>query len=143
MPGQRMDTPTSTVERWGVGPGKRVWVGGHNTHAKAEIEQYLAGTLRPPEGPIDLAFIAPQSTDEAVYFAGKLRRRVVSDGAVWIVHPNARSPRSGEFTGNLDDLAVGMFELGFTQAGDAPLGNDYTSLGFRPGGDLGLDASLT
>jgi hypothetical protein len=126
-----MDTPTTVVKRLGIKPGMRVWVGGHNTAARTEIESHLVGTDRPPEGPIDLGFITPQSGDEAVYFAGKLRRRLVGPGVLWIVHPNHRSPHRDTFTGNLDDLAVGLFELGFAQVGAAPVGNDFTSLGFR------------
>ncbi len=142
MPGHRMDAPTTTVERLGIKPGVRIWMGGHNVAAKAEIEPHLTGTERPPEGPIDLAFIAPQTCDEAVYFAGKLRRRLSATGVIWVLHPNSRSPHRDTFTGNLDDIAVGLFELGFMEVGAAPIGNDFTALGFRPGGGLVADAPM-
>lgn len=132
MAGQRAENPTTTAEEWGVGPGKRVWVGGHNVEARREIESFLEGVERPPTGPLDLAFIAPQTADEAVYFAGKLRSRIVSTGMAWVVYPNISSSREAEFSGNFDDMVIGLFELGYTEAGRAQVGNNYTSTGFRP-----------
>ena len=132
MAGQRTENPTTTAEDWGVGPGKRVWVGGHNVEARREIESFLEGTERPPTGALDLGFIAPQTADEAVYFAGKLRHRIVPTGLVWVVYPNTSSPREDEFSGNLNDMVIGLFERGFTEAGRAQVGDNYTSTGFRP-----------
>jgi len=132
MAGQRTENPTTTAEDWGVGPGKRVWVGGHNVEARREIERYLEGTDRPPTGPLDLGFLAPQTADEAVYFAGKLRTRIVPIGLLWIVYPIPHSPRADEFSGDIDDVVIGLFELGFTESGRAQVGNNYTSTGFRP-----------
>ena len=131
MPGHRSETPTTTVERLGIKPGLRVWVGGHQSQAKAEIEPHLAGTIRPPEGPLDLAFVTPQSVDEAVYFAGKLLRRLQSNGTLWVIHPNNRSPHAAQFRGQIDDLVVSLFERGFTQAGTMPVGHDFSALAFR------------
>jgi hypothetical protein len=132
MAGQRTENPATTAEEWGVGPGKRVWVGGHNVEARREIELSLEGTERPPTGPIDLGFIAPQTADEAVYFTGKLRHRIVPTGLVWVVYPIPLSPRGGEFSEDLDDVVIGLFELGLTESGRAQVGNNYTSTGFRP-----------
>lgn len=132
MAGQRTENPTTTAEDWGIGPGKRVWVGGHNVEARREIDNFLDGTERPPTGPLDLGFIAPQTTNEAVYFAGKLRHRIVSTGLVWVVYPNTSSPRESEFSGDLDSMVIGLFELGFAEIGRAQVGNNYTSTGFRP-----------
>lgn len=71
----------------GVRPGLRIWVGGHNLSARREIERHLAGTLRPPTGPIDLALIAPNTPDEAAHFAGKLRGRLGPGGRMCAVIP--------------------------------------------------------
>ncbi len=133
MAGQRSENPTTTAENWGVGPGKRVWVGGHNLEARREIEGFLEGTERPPTGPLDLGFIAPITGDEAIYFAGKLRLRIVPTGLLWVVCPNGFSPRSDEFAGDMDDVVIGLFELGFSESGRAQVGNNYTSTGFRLG----------
>ena len=132
MPGHRTENPTTTGEEWGVGPGKRVWVGGHNVEARREIESFLEGTERPPTGPIDLGFIAPQTADEAVYLAAKLRHRVVPTGLLWVVYPVPSSPREAEFSGDIDDVVIGLFELGLTEIGRAQVGGNYTSTGFRP-----------
>jgi len=134
MAGRRTPSPTTNVEGWGVEPGKRVWVGGHNLDARREIELHLAGTERPPTGPIDLAFVAPRSTDEAVYFAGKLRSRLAPTGLVWIVYPNPCSPREAEFTGDFEEMVVALFERGFSEAGRAPVGDNYTSTAFQSAG---------
>ncbi len=132
MAGQRSETPATITEAWGIAPGKRVWVGGHNVEARREIETYLTGTDRPPTGPLDLGFIAPTTGDEAVYFAGKLRLRIVPTGLLWVVYPIPNSPRADEFSGDIDDVVIGLFELGFTESGRAQVGNNYTSTGFRP-----------
>ena len=87
-------TGTNTTEdRWGLKPGTRVWVGGHNTNARREVEEYLKAMIRPPSGAIELAFITPQSVGEAVYFTRKLCSRIECDGVVWVVIPDEASPR--------------------------------------------------
>jgi hypothetical protein len=80
----------------------------------------------------DQAEVLAQTADEAVYFAGKLRHRIVPTGLVWVVYPIPLSPRGGEFSGDLDDVVIGLFELGLTGSGRAQVGNNYTSTGFRP-----------
>lgn len=132
MAGQRTENPSTTAEDWGVAPGKRVWVGGHNVEARREIETYLMGTQRPPTGPLDLGFLAPQTADEAVYFAGKLRHRIAPTGLLWVVYPIPHSPRADEFAGDIDEVVISLFELGFTEIGRAQVSNNYTSTGFRP-----------
>jgi hypothetical protein len=79
-----------------------------------------------------LGFVAPLTADEAVYFAGKLRHRIVSTGLLWVVYPIPLSPRADEFSGEIDDVVIGLFELGFTEFGRAQVSNNYTSTGFRP-----------
>ena len=71
----------------GIQPGVRVWVGGHNLSAKRLLEPLLVETTRPPTGPVDIAFIAPESADEAAYFLGKIEARLDQTGAVWIILP--------------------------------------------------------
>lgn len=36
-----------------------------------------------------MAFVAPASVDEALYFTGKLRTRLERTSAVWVVYPHA------------------------------------------------------
>ncbi len=127
------------AKRWGVTPGIRVWVGGHNTHAKREVAKRLKGTVRPPTGRIDLAFIAPQSVDEAVYFARKLRSRLVSNGVIWVVYPDEASPRRGEFAGGSRDLVGSLARAGYCETGAATLAGNYTSLCFSPARDVKQD----
>lgn len=60
-------------------------MGGHCNEAKRAIAPYLAQATRPAEGPVDAAFITPESTEEAPYFANKLRKRLDQDATVWII----------------------------------------------------------
>ena len=64
-------------------------MGGHNVEAKREIERLVAGLARPVTGPLDAAFVAPVDEDEALYFAWKLRGRLLPGGQVWIIDPPA------------------------------------------------------
>jgi len=71
----------------GLQPGVRVWVGGHDLAAKRVVEPLLSDTTRPPTGPVDIAFIAPESADEAAYFLDKIDARLEKDGVAWIILP--------------------------------------------------------
>ncbi len=134
MPGQRDETPISTLEAWELAPGKLLWVGGNNVHARGEVEALLPpDTERPPAGPIELAVVTPQSADEAVYFAKKLRFRLERGSRLWVVFPKFGTPREGEFSGNLDEMAIALFELGFTESRRASVGEEYTSTGYLAG----------
>lgn len=123
--------PPTTAELWGVTPGLRVWVGGHDPNAKREVEKRLAGAVRPQTGCIDLAFITPQSVDEAVYFAGKLRVRLVADGALWVVYPGLGSIREAEFANAAKTLVGAMAKCEFAQSATVPVGVKYVSSCFR------------
>jgi len=81
------DEPESVRSALGIQPGLRVWVSGHNLAAKRVVEPLLTDTRRPPSGPVGLAFIAPESADEAVYFLGKIEARLEHDGVAWIILP--------------------------------------------------------
>jgi len=131
MPGQRDEIPISTLEAWGLSPGKRIWIGGHNANAHRQVESLIAIECeRPPTGPLDLAIVTPHSTDEAVYFARKLRSRLDAGAAIWIVFPKFGTTQEREFTGNFDEMAIALYELGFKESARAPVGESYTSTGF-------------
>jgi hypothetical protein len=128
---QREQTPTTTIESWGVNPSSRVWVGGNNTVARREVELLVGDAERPATGDVDRAFVAPLSCDEAIYFVRKLRTRLAQDSSIWIVYPKRGSPKENEFAGNFEELVIVLFELGFSEFGRANLTGDYTSMGFR------------
>jgi hypothetical protein len=65
--------------------GQRLWVTGHNRTARRRLEPLLAGAMRPGAGPIDLALIAPETTEEWSYFAGKVLSRLARGGEVALV----------------------------------------------------------
>ncbi len=121
----------TTANPWGVTPGLRVWVGGHNPNAKREVQERLAGTVRPQTGRIDLAFITPQSVDEAVYFASKLRNRLAAGGAIWVVYPGPGSAEQAGFTNAAEALAEAMASCELTQSATVPVGAKYMSSCFR------------
>lgn len=129
---QRDQLPTTAVEAWKASPQARVWVGGNNTSARREVELIVGDSARPPTGPLDQAFLTPLSNDEALHFARKLAARVVAGGSLWIVTPKRGSAREAEFIGSRDELVVGLFELGFVEAGAAAVSDDYTSTRFQP-----------
>lgn len=86
MNGDSSEPAQSIAKALGVRPDLRVWVGGHHDQAKRSIQAYLAGTIRPTEGPIDLGIVVPETADEWVYFVGKLLARLVPDGGIWVIH---------------------------------------------------------
>lgn len=65
----------------------RLWIGGHNTLLRGQLDQELKSNPRPPTGPIDLAIITPLTTDEALYFAAKVKPRLPRGGTIWIATP--------------------------------------------------------
>lgn len=123
--------PTATTAAWDTKPGLRVWVGGHNLHARREIEKHLAGTIRPPTGPIDAAFIAPQSIDEAAYFGCKLRARLARDGVVWVVCASPAQPQeTGRDTAKAG-VSAAMSRCGLVDAGSVDVTNELALMRFR------------
>lgn len=128
---QRDQTPTNTIETWGVVQGTRVWIGGNNTEARREVELLIGDAERPPTGELDRAFIAPLGNEEAVYFARKLRSRLVPDGLIWVIYPKRGSTNEAIYSGNVDELNIELFEIGFAEWGRANLTAEYSSSGFR------------
>jgi hypothetical protein len=116
---------------WKVSPSCRVWSGGHNAEAKRVVEKFLQGTSRPPEGPIDLALVVPKTTDEAVYFIGKLRRRLLPTSQIFVVIPKPDSRMQAEFDGSAEELKLAISRMGVDEIGVVDLPDDYTSLAYR------------
>lgn len=69
-----------------LAPGARVWVGGHDREARRAVERLVGSAWRLPRGPIDAAFVTPESVDEAEYFADKALSRLSPEGRVWVVY---------------------------------------------------------
>jgi hypothetical protein len=109
----------------------RVWLGGHNTERKREVERHLRGTHRPPTGPVDLAFITPQSADEAAYFAAKVQPRLSPGGAIWTVYPSDTSPDRGAFDVSMADLVHAMANRNLVDHGTVHVSDNSTSTCFR------------
>jgi hypothetical protein len=128
---QREQTPLTAVEVWGITSTSRIWIGGNNVPARRAIELLVGNMERPPTGEIDRAFLAPSTTDEAVYFARKLRSRLAADSFIWIVYPKRGSPAEHEFAGDFEEMIVALFELGYVERGRTHLLGDYTSTGFH------------
>lgn len=131
MSDDKTNSQASTFAPWNFEPGTRVWLGGHDIHTRRIIEKYLAGALRPPTGPIDAALIAPKILDEALYFACKLRDRVVAKGIFWIIIPNPGSTKVDAFPGTGKTLVKAMLVLDFADAGSLPIGAEHSAYGFR------------
>jgi len=132
MPPPGDDRTKGVSERWGLAPGMRAWLGGHNTEMKREVETRLGGTHRPPTGLIDLAFITPKSAEEAAYFAAKIRPRLASGGAIWTVYPSASSPERGAFEVSTADLVRAMAKRDLVDRGTVRVSENSSSTCFRP-----------
>lgn len=107
----------------------RIWLGGHNVAARAILEPLVAAAQRPPTGPLDAAIIAPQSADEAIYFAKKLAPRLRPSGALYIVQSenDSNSAESRWNQATMGQLAA----LGFVNQGAAAIAEGLAALVFR------------
>ncbi len=103
----------------------RVWLGGHLLEAKRVIESSLSQTSRPATGPIDVAIITPDTTDEAGYFADKLRPRLVPGATLWVLFP-ANLPEN-ESPQNFIRV---MDRSGFVEKGKVSIRESYIAFGF-------------
>ena len=74
-----------TTQALGITSAMSVWIGGHQIEAKRAIEPYLLPTTRPATGPIDVAFITPETPEEAVYFTDKIAPRLVQNAMIWVI----------------------------------------------------------
>jgi hypothetical protein len=128
---------TDAAHKWGVEPGMRVWVGGHNVDVRRYIERHLSGTIRPPIGPVHKAFIAPQSVDEAVHFTRKLLTRLVPNGSIWVVIArDASEPSETCQVDSSKDSDAGVFPSDAITPGE--LHEAMQALGLAPGEPCGL-----
>lgn len=73
--------------------GQRIWVTGHNRSARRRLEPLLAGAVRPGEGPIDFAFVVPETSKEWSYFAAKALPRLVPGAEVGLVVTDEEAER--------------------------------------------------
>jgi len=89
----------------GIGPGMRIWVGGHNLDAKRAVAPFLVGVARPVEGPLDVAVVCPSAPDEAAYFCSKVRSRLAAGSRLYVLVPllsdGSSDPR---FLGGLEGI---------------------------------------
>jgi len=108
-----------------TGRGARVWVGGHDIDAKRAIESLVAGCARPPAGPIEAAFVAPLDEDEALYFAAKVRPRLVDGGQLWIAGHAA------------DRLAGPLLEIGYRAERTQMAASGASLVGYTRAGGIG------
>ena len=124
------DKTAISAQTWGLAPGARVWIGGHDAATKRFVHAHLSDTVRPPTGPIDVAFIAAVSVGEAIHFAGKLHPRLRPTGVVWIICSDAASPVGSARNRDLEELIVRLDELGFVMD-RVECDAGYTLLAFR------------
>lgn len=65
--------------------GPRVWIGGHNRHARAAVEPHVARSPRVRDGALDRLVVTPLVFDEFCYFAAKHLPRLGPAGEFWLV----------------------------------------------------------
>lgn len=102
------------AESLGLRTGLRIWVGGNNADARREIERYLSETTRPPTGPLDAVFITPVTSEEAAYFAAKLKPRLTPDARVWVVALCTDNSATQSATNPMSELVSQLTGAGFT-----------------------------
>ena len=101
------DRVKTLAKHLNIKPNTRIWVGGNCIETKRAIAPYLAPSSRSAHGPIDVAIITPESTEEALYFANKLRKRLDQDATVWVM-----------FSGKLQQLELNQqFSKDMEQSG--------------------------
>jgi len=110
--------------------GARVWLGGHDTKLRGLIERRLVGVRRPPTGPLDAAFITPLCVEEAVHFAGKLRKRLVESGILTVFHAVSTGTDGRRTSIAPDELNKAMRRVGFTRMGDVHLEGEVVVMPF-------------
>lgn|GEM_PF-2125755 len=118
---------------WGADPGCRIWVGGHAIENRRALERWLADCSRPPTGKIDAAFVAPLSLDEGLYFAHKVKPRLLPNGKLWLVLDEISNAPDRSPTLTMDKIRDGLTRGGFSFAGLVPIGDRLVSLGFQVG----------
>ncbi len=104
------------AESLGLRTGLRIWVGGNNTDSRREIEHYLSEATRPPTGTLDAAFITPVTSEEAAYFAAKLKPRLTPNASVWVVVPRTDSSARESASDPMSELVSQVTGAGFTLA---------------------------
>ena len=132
MPHSHTEHDGSVRARLGVRAGTRVWVGGHSVTAKRALAPHLAGTTRPPTGPVERAFVTPVSVDEAVYFATKVRDRLVDDGILWVVRGGGAAGTTSEGSRDAGGLDTLLADAGWRAAGSIQLTDAVAAEGYRP-----------
>ena len=79
------------------------------------METYFSETTRPPTGPLDAAFITPATSEEAAYFAEKLKPRLSTDASIWVVVPSANRSATDSVADPMDELVSRVTGAGFTR----------------------------
>ena len=118
------------AESLGLCAGLRIWLGGHNTDARREIEHYLSETTRPPTGLLDAAFITPVTSEEAAYFAAKLKPRLTPDACLWVVVPGTNNSATQSAADPLSELVSQVTQTGLTLVRKASLPDGSLVHGF-------------
>lgn len=103
----------------------RVWVGGHQIQAKRIIEPYLTHAIKPPTGEIDIAFVAPESLDEAAYFSEKIQPRLTPDAMIWVV-----ISKEANFDFSVEALTRKLEPAGFFEKKKVSISEKFIATGY-------------
>ncbi len=78
-----------------------------------------------------MAFVAPTSVDEALYFAGKLRTRLERGSAVWVVYPHPQRSAKEASAPSFRTLKNALGRSGFVARETVALGDRYVASRFE------------
>lgn len=118
------------AEQLGIRNDMRVWIGGHQIQAKQIIEPYLIFATKPPAGEIDIAFITPETLEEALYFAEKIQSRLTPTATIWIILPNNSYP---DLT--VESLIKKLQPMGYTPKKQVSLIERFLAAGYTQSSD--------
>lgn len=121
------------AEQLGIRNDMRVWIGGHQIQAKRMIEPYLSFATKPPAGEIDIAFITPETLEEAVYFAEKIQSRLTPTATIWIILSNKSHP---DLTA--ESLITTLQPTGYTPKKNVLMIEQFLAAGYTQSSDESL-----
>lgn len=115
-----------------ISADQRIWVAGHNRSVRRRLEPLLSEAERPATGPIDLALVVPETSEEWGYFSAKILPRLALGGEVGLVlaDEEAESRRADHPTPpSYHDLAVA---IGLSEKGIWVAASDLLIIRFAP-----------
>lgn len=132
LPQKGTNQTLKLLDLLGIQDTSRVWVGGLGKAAKRWVILQLKDVHRPAEGHIDVAILTPESSDEAEYFADKIKGRLSDHAIVWVVLNSQQPDPSAVDHQSLPVFVSALSAKGYQVEGTITLGENFTAHRFTP-----------